>query len=50
MVSGVVCVLYGLSYVIGHVQLSSLIVGGGHWDSDNYGLLNYICVILLKSG
>ena len=49
MVSGVVCVLYGLSYVIGHVQLSSLIVGG-HWDSDNYGLLNYICVILLKSG
>jgi len=44
MVSGIVYVFMGLAgSMIGHVQLSLLIMGGGaHWGIDNYRLFNYL--------
>ena len=42
MVSGIVCVFLGLWFMIGHVQLSLLIMGGGHWVMANYNLFTYL--------
>jgi len=42
MVSGIVYVFMGFAVVIGHEQLSLLIMGGPHWGIDNYRPFNYL--------
>ena len=48
MVSGIVMSLWDLWFMIGHVQLSSLIMGGGHWGIDNYRLFYYFSAFAKK--
>jgi len=42
MVSVSIIVLWVSPSVIGHEQLSLLIMGGAHWGIDNYRPFNYL--------
>ena len=51
IVSVLFTALWDLRCMIGHVQLSLLIMGGPHWGIDNYKLFNYlICQELWLEG
>jgi len=42
IVSGIVYIFLGLWFMIGHVRLTLLIMGGPHWGIDKYRLFNYL--------